>query len=69
MKELTRMVVYTVSTVSVIFFMIWLTGHENLSGNFMVGVAILLIIIIPVVIGVVLARKERQQRERESGRS
>ena len=68
MKELTRMVVYTVSTVSVIFFMIWLTGQEGLSGNFMVSVAILLIIIIPVVIGVVLARRERQQRERESGR-
>jgi chromate transport protein ChrA len=69
MKELIRMFVYVVPTVAVIFFMIWLTRQEGMSDNFMVGVAILLVIIIPVVIGVVLARRERQQRDRESERS
>jgi sugar phosphate permease len=67
MKELTRMIAYTVGAVSVIFIMIWLTRQEGLSGNFMVFVAAMLIIVIPITIGVVLARRERQQRERKSG--
>ncbi len=60
------MMVYTIGAVSVIFIMIWLTRQEGLSGNFMVSVAILLIIIIPIALGVILARRERQQRERDS---
>ncbi len=67
MKELTRMIAYTVGAVSVIFIMIWLTRQEGLSGSFMVFVAAMLIIVIPITIGVVLARRERQQRERKSG--
>lgn len=68
MKELLRMFVYTVPAVAVILFMIWLTRQEGLSGTFLVSVAIVLVIIIPVVIGVILGRKERQQRERGTER-
>ncbi len=66
MKELARMMVYTIGAVSVIFIMIWLTRQEGLSGNFMVSVAVLLIIIIPITLGVIMARRERQQRERDT---
>jgi hypothetical protein len=61
------MMVYTISAVAVILFMIWLTRQEGLSGNFMVFVAAMLVIVIPIGVGVVLARRERQQRERGSG--
>lgn len=60
------MMVYTIGAVSVIFIMIWLTRQEGLSGNFMVSVAVLLIIIIPITLGVLMARRERQQRERDT---
>ncbi len=67
MKELKRMMVYTIGAVSVIFIMIWLARQEALSSKFMVSIAVLLIVVIPIAIGVVLARRERQQRERGPG--
>jgi RsiW-degrading membrane proteinase PrsW (M82 family) len=66
MRDLARMTAYTTGAIAVIFFMIWLTRQKGLSDNFMVVVAVLLTIIIPVALGVIFARRERQQRERDS---
>lgn len=66
MKEITRMLIYTGSTIVVVLFMVWLTSQEGLSGNFLVSVAVLLVIIIPIAAGVYFARKEKRQRERDS---
>lgn len=66
MKELTRFLAYTVATIAVILFVIFVARIDDGSTNLLPYTAILLVIVMPIVIGVFMGRREKSRRDAEA---
>ena len=63
MKELQRMAVYVLSTVAVIGLLVKLVTGTGESGGLVGIVAVLAVVVLPVIIGVWMGKREKRQRE------
>lgn len=67
MKELTRFVLYSIATVAIILSIIFMARFDNESGSFLVGVGVFMVVVLPVAVGVLMARRERARHAAEHG--
>lgn len=67
MKELRRLLIYGASTAVVIFILSTLATSRTVSGDMLVLVATLLVVILPVVLIIWVGRRERARRQSEDG--
>jgi ABC-type proline/glycine betaine transport system permease subunit len=65
MKELVRFAGYSAATAAIIMFIIFMARFDDASGTFLVVTAIVVVIILPVLIGVFMGRREHARRARE----
>lgn len=64
MKELQRMVVYVLLTVVVIGLLVKLVTSQGQSGGLVGIVAVLAVVVLPVVVGVWMGKREKREREK-----
>lgn len=69
MKELVRFLGYTGATVAIILFVIFMARFDNESGTFLIAVAFLVVIVLPVVVGVLMGKREQAKRRESDGQS
>ncbi|MDR2876484.1 MAG: hypothetical protein LBV36_00350 [Chromatiales bacterium] len=69
MKELTRFVLYTVATALIILFIVFMARFDNKSGSFLVGFAVFMVVVLPVMVGLLMARRERSRSVEGDGQS
>ena len=62
MKELVRFLGYTGATVAIILFVIFMARFDNESGSLLPIIAFLMVIVLPVVVGVFMGRREQAKR-------
>ncbi|HHH36223.1 MAG TPA: hypothetical protein ENK48_05275 [Gammaproteobacteria bacterium] len=67
MKDLKRLLVYGGSATAVIFFLSYLATSGEVSGNMMVAIAVLLVVVLPVVLMVWVGRRERARHPGDGG--
>lgn len=67
MQDLKRLLVYGGGALVVILVLSQLAASQRLSANAMVAVSVLLVIILPVLLGIWFARRERNRKDRSSG--
>lgn len=67
MKDLKRLLIYGGGALVVILILAQLAASQRLSGNAMVAVSVLLVIVLPVVLGIFFAHRERNQNDHSSG--
>jgi hypothetical protein len=65
MKEVTRLLIYTVGSLAVIWLLIELAGRDHLSGYALLPLALVLVVIAPIAAGIAMARRERTRRAAE----
>jgi predicted acyltransferase len=65
MKELVRFAAYSAATAAIIGFIIFMARFDNASGSLLVTIAIVAVIVLPVLVGVFMARREHARRARE----
>lgn len=66
MKELQRMAVYGLLTVAVMAFLFKLVTDTGKSGSVVGVAAILAVIVIPVIIGVWMGKREQREKSRST---
>lgn len=64
MKDLLRLLVYGGGATLVIGLLSLLATNRLVSPDMLVALSVLLVIVLPVILGVVLGRRERMQREK-----
>lgn len=64
MKDLLRLLVYGGGAALVIAVLSLLATDRLVSPNALVTISVLLVIVLPVVFGVILGRRERMQRDK-----
>ncbi len=64
MKDLLRLLVYGGGAALVIGLLSLLATNRLVSPDILVALSVLLVIVLPVILGVVLGRRERMQREK-----
>ncbi|MDH5258209.1 MAG: hypothetical protein OEX07_09370 [Gammaproteobacteria bacterium] len=62
MKDLAQLAIYGTLTIGAIMVLITMSRMENLSSSTLVLTAMLLIIVLPVVIAIQVAKKERKNK-------
>lgn len=67
MKELVRFFAYTGATVAIILFVIFMARFDNESGTFLIGMASLAVIVVPVIVGILMGRREHAKRRESDG--
>lgn len=67
MKDLKRLLMYGGGALIVIVILAQLAASRSLSANAMVAVSILLVIVLPVLLGIFFARREKNRNDRSSG--
>ncbi len=67
MKELTRLVLYTAATAAIILFVIFMARFDNESGTFLVSIGEFMVVVLPVAVGILMARRERARHAAEGG--
>lgn len=67
MQDLKRLLIYGGGALIVILVLSALAASQRLSANTMVTLSVLLVIVLPVVLGIWFARRERNQKDRSSG--
>jgi hypothetical protein len=66
MKDLLRFLIYGGSAALVIGLLSLLATDRLVSPNVLVTLSVLLVIVVPVVMGILLGRRERLQRDKSS---
>lgn len=66
MKELRRLLGYSLGTAAVIALLVVMSSMENSPSWLLPVAALLFVIVLPVALGIVLARRGKQQRENPS---
>jgi hypothetical protein len=66
MKDLLRFLIYGGSAALVIALLSLLATDRLVSPNVLVTLSVLLVIVVPVVMGILLGRRERLQRDKSS---
>lgn len=66
MKELRRLLGYSLGTAAVIALLVVMSSMENSPSWLLPVAALLFVIVLPVALGIVLARRGKQQRETPS---
>lgn len=66
MKELRRLLGYSLGTAAVIALLVVMSSMENSPSWLLPLAALLFVIVLPVVLGIVLARRGKQRRETPS---
>ena len=61
MKDLVQLLIYGGLTVAAILLLVAMSNMENISSNVVVFTSIMLVIVLPVVIGIRAAKKERER--------
>ncbi|MDX9740405.1 MAG: hypothetical protein RBT81_04385 [Gammaproteobacteria bacterium] len=62
MKELIRFAGYSAATAAIILFIIFMARFDDASGTFLVSIAIVAVVVLPVMIGVFMGRREHARR-------
>lgn len=65
MNELKRFAGYTIATVIIIGFVIFLARFGDESGTLLVSVGVLVVIVLPVVVSIFMGRRDHARRLRE----
>ncbi len=65
MKDLKRMVIYSALALFSILLLIELAGRHYLSDNLMIVLAVAIVIILPVIVIVQVAKRERAEQARK----
>lgn len=63
MKDLKRLLIYGGTALFSILLLVELASAHVLTGNAMVGVAVFLVIVLPAVIAIKAAKRERQSQQ------
>jgi len=66
MKDLAQLAFYTILTVAAILLLVAMSRMESLPSSALVGTAMLLIIVIPVVIAVRMGKKEQARKNKKN---
>ncbi|MCC6301939.1 MAG: hypothetical protein IT489_03960 [Gammaproteobacteria bacterium] len=64
MKDLLRLLIYGGGAVLVIGLLSLLATGDLVSPDMLVTISVLLVIVLPVILGVMMARRERMQRDK-----
>ncbi len=64
MKDLKRLLIYGGSAGAAIFILTMLAQSHVLSGNMMIGLAVFIVIVLPIVVMIRLARKEHEATDK-----
>ncbi len=67
MKDLTRLLVYGGGAGAVVLLLSALATSGRLSGNLMVGIAILLVVILPIVLMIWVGKREQRAKHSQDG--
>ncbi len=67
MKELIRFFAYTGATVAIILFVIFMARFDNESGTFLIAVASVVVIVLPVIVGILMGKREQAKRRESDG--
>lgn len=63
MKDLLRLLVYGGSALLVIGLLSLLATRDLVSPDMLIALSVLLVVVLPVILGIMLARRERMQRD------
>lgn len=63
MKDLLRLLVYGGSALLVIGLLSLLATRDLVSPDTLIALSVLLVVVLPVILGIMLARRERMQRD------
>lgn len=67
MKELIRFFAYTGATAAIILFVIFMARFDNESGTFLIAVASVVVIVLPVIVGILMGKREQAKRRESDG--
>jgi hypothetical protein len=67
MKDVARLLIYGTVSLAVIWLLVELAGREAVSGYELLPLALLLVVVVPLVLGVVMARRERARSASAGG--
>jgi len=62
MKDIAQLTIYAALTVGAILLLIAMSRMENLPSGAVVGTAMLLVVVLPVIIGIRAAKKEQANK-------
>jgi len=64
MKDLAQLAIYAALTIAGILVLIAMSRMENLPSGAVVGTAMFLVVVLPVIIGIRAAKKERERAQK-----
>jgi hypothetical protein len=68
MREFARLLIYATVGLGMIWLLIELAGREQVSGYALLPLALVLVVVVPLVLGIVMARRERMRASDEAAR-